>query len=149
MSERMYAAGNRFFISSFGQRIGLLMLAVVLCPPLIDTAPAQDRPAAEESEGGTLQPRRPRGRLPTYFARVVTAQQRETIYDLQMKYQEQLDVLLEQVQKLEQQRDMEVFDVLSPEQQQQVTAWTEEARQRRAAGRASPSPRNDSPENEN
>jgi len=146
MSERTHAARNRSSWSRSQYLIWLLLAAVVLGPPVTQATRAQERPASEEGDAAAPQPRRPRGRLPTYFARVVTAQQREKIYDLQSQYQEQLDTLLEQVRKLEQQRDMEVFDVLTPEQQQQVTAWTEEARQRRAGGRATNSARNESPE---
>ena len=118
---------------------GMLLGTMAILPavPNLPVIQAQESPAATENAPGPQPPRRPRGRLPTYFARVVTAQQRETIYDLQAQYQEQLDELLEQVRKLEQQRDMEVFQVLNPEQQQQVKAWNEEARQRRV-GRGAP-----------
>ena len=145
MSERTYAARNRSSWSRSQYLVWLLLAAVILGTPVTQAARAQDRTASEEGETAAPQPQRPRGRLPTYFARVVTAQQREKIYDLQSQYQEQLDTLLAQVRKLEQQRDMEVFDVLTPEQQQQVTAWTEEARQRRAGGRTTNSTRNESP----
>jgi hypothetical protein len=120
----------------------LLLAGLLLLPPASGPSQAQESPAAVEEQPATPPARRPLRRLPTYFARVVTAQQREKIYELQAQYQEQLDELLEQVRQIEQQRDKEVFDVLTPEQQEQVKAWTEEARQRRAASRsgASPSP---------
>jgi Spy/CpxP family protein refolding chaperone len=116
-------------------QLTVLLAALALLPLSSPPVEAQERPAAVADEPAMPPTRRPLRRLPTYFARVVTTQQREKIYELQAQYQEQLDALLDQVRKLEQERDKEVFQVLTPEQQQQVTAWTEEARQRRAASR--------------
>lgn len=139
-AERVVVTGSRFPRWGKSALAGMLLgtIAILSVVPSFPVVHAQESPAATENAPAPQPPRRPRGRLPTYFARVVTAQQREQIYDLQAQYQEQLDELLEQVRKLEAQRDMEVFQVLTPEQQQQVNAWNEEARQRRAGGGTRP-----------
>ncbi len=77
-----------------------------------------------------------RGRLPMFYSRVVTSEQREQIYAIQRKYQKQIDELTAQLRALQAQRDEEIHAVLTPEQQKQIAAWMEELRQRREAARA-------------
>jgi len=58
----------------------------------------------------------PRGGLPNYYSRVVTEQQRKTIYGIQATYEARIDALLAQIEELEKERDAEVEKVLTPEQ---------------------------------
>ena len=74
--------------------------------------------------------RRPR-RLPTYFSRVVTQKQREEIYEIQDRFEVELEALQQQVEAKTMERDQEIEAVLSAEQLAEVKRLTEEARQRR------------------
>lgn len=78
----------------------------------------------------------PRNRLPMFYSRVVTAEQREQIYAIQQKFQKQIDELTEQLRAVQAQRDEEIRAVLTPEQQKQIDTWMEELQQKRAAARA-------------
>lgn len=77
-----------------------------------------------------------RNRLPMFYSRVVTAEQREQIYAIQNKYQKQIDELTAQLHAVESQRDEEIRAVLTPEQQKQIDAWMAELQQKRAAARS-------------
>ena len=74
-----------------------------------------------------------RGRLPAYFSKVVTVEQREQIYSIQARYAGSIEQLKKQLKELTDRRDQEVTDVLSKEQQQKVNAFREAARKRREA----------------
>jgi hypothetical protein len=79
---------------------------------------------------------KPRGRLPVYFARVVDAEQRERIYDIQKSYAEQMEPLRQQLAQLDEQMRAEVREVLSDAQRQEVDQLIAEARARREAANA-------------
>lgn len=85
-----------------------------------DGTKAQDdaKPAVKAEAKKT--PKKPRGRLPNYYSKVVTAEQRESIYKLQSTYNGQIGELKKQIEELTKKRDDEVRGVLSPEQQKQV-----------------------------
>ncbi|HIF35031.1 MAG TPA: hypothetical protein EYG57_09050 [Planctomycetes bacterium] len=83
---------------------------------------------------------KPRGRLPVYYARVVTQEQRNKIYVLQAKFQIDLDKLLAELKKVEKQRDTEIRGVLNPDQQEKVDAWVAEAKAKREKRRKTSSP---------
>ena len=88
------------------------------------TAPttAQEKAAVEApaKAGAKKERAAPRGRLPAYYADVVTEEQREKIYTVQRKYADQLKKLQEQIEALEGQRDAEIEAVLTPEQKAKV-----------------------------
>lgn len=65
-------------------------------------------------------PKKARGRLPNYYSKVVTKEQREEIYKLQGTYNGQIEELQKQIAELTKKRDDEVRGVLSPEQQKEV-----------------------------
>jgi predicted exporter len=100
--------------------------------------PAQE--AQTKTPAATAKPERakPRGRLPAYYARVVSASQRETIYDIQAKFEDELKQLQERMQELLQQRDREVEGVLTQEQRKQIAAYVEDAKSRRSSAGESP-----------
>lgn len=78
---------------------------------------------------------KPRGRLPVYYSRVVSQDQREQIYGLQAKFQAEIDKLLAQLKQLEEQRDADVRKVLTDDQREKVDALVAEAKARREARR--------------
>ncbi len=72
-----------------------------------------------------------RGRLPAYYARVVSGDQRESVYKIQRSYAPKLQELTKQLQQLRAMRDKEIDAILTPEQLARVKQLREEARQRR------------------
>lgn len=72
-----------------------------------------------------------KGRLPPYFAQVVTERQRNEIYEIQRKYTEQIDALEAQLKSLQEQRDTEIESVLSDEQKEKLNKLRADAASRR------------------
>ena len=104
--------------------------------------------AQQAAEGAGEQPvaaaakerAKPRGRLPAHFADVVTAEQREEVYAIQGKFNDQIAELEAQIASLRTQRDMEVENVLTPEQKERVAQLREDAKKRRAERSTKQSP---------
>ena len=99
--------------------------------------PKPAKAGGEQTKAAPAKRAKPRGRLPVYYSRVVSQDQREQIYGLQAKFQEEIDKLLLQVRKIEEQRDADVRDVLSTDQQKKVDAFVAEAKAKREARRKS------------
>ncbi|MCO6459458.1 MAG: hypothetical protein J5I93_29450 [Pirellulaceae bacterium] len=121
-------------------RIRHLLLALALALSalawhVVGVTAQEAEPAAKPAVVKTERAK-PRGRLPAYYARVVSATQREKIYDIQAKFDEQLKMLEEQLAALVSQRDSEVEAVLTAEQKQQIAAFEAEAKARRGASNA-------------
>lgn len=116
----------------------LLALALALSALAWHVVGVTAQEAAPAVKPAVVKPERakPRGRLPAYYARVVSATQREKIYDIQAKFDEQLKMLEEQLAALVSQRDSEVEAVLTDEQKQQIAGFEAEAKARRGAGGA-------------
>ena len=76
---------------------------------------------------------KPRGRLPAYFAAVVSPEQRAAVYSIQAKYSKQIEDLERQIDELTAARDQEVDGVLTPEQLEKVNAKRAEAEAKRAS----------------
>ena len=74
-----------------------------------------------------------RGRLPAYFAAIVSTEQRQKVYDLQTAYAEKIAALEEQIAQLVVQRDKDVDAVLTPEQSAEVSRKRAEAAAKRKA----------------
>jgi hypothetical protein len=68
-----------------------------------------------------------KGRLPAYYADVVSQEQREKIYAIQAKYAEQIKALNDQLEALEKKQNDEIAGVLSAEQKEKVEAARAEA----------------------
>ena len=64
--------------------------------------------------------REQRGRLPNFFRHVVTATQREKMYDISKKYESQIAALEKQLADLEAKRDAEIEAMLTPEQKSKL-----------------------------
>ncbi|MHB0955107.1 MAG: hypothetical protein ACYC6N_20160 [Pirellulaceae bacterium] len=99
-------------------------------------AAAADTPApaaaAEESAAKKV-----RGRLPAYFGKVVTDKQREQIYTIQAKFNEEIAKLQEQLDTLSAKRDTEIEKVLTDEQRAEVARFKSERKTRRAESSSS------------
>lgn len=74
-----------------------------------------------------------RGRLPNYFSRVVTDDQRESIYEIQVRFNRQIADLQQQIEQLTTERDETVEKVLTPEQMAEVQKLRDEAKAKKAA----------------
>lgn len=85
-----------------------------------------------------------RGRLPAYFSAVVTTKQREEVYRIQARVQQQIDELRQKIAALETARNKEVDAVLDPDQLAEVNkkraAAAERRRTRRAVSSEGPAP---------
>lgn len=112
--------------------VGLLAAACLAwCPSgtlQAQQAPAQPKPEAKAE--AVKERAKPRGRLPAYYARVVTPQQRESIYKIQETYAEKLEALRAQLAELEAKMGEEIKAVLSPEQLKKVDEFAAEAKAR-------------------
>jgi Spy/CpxP family protein refolding chaperone len=93
------------------------------------SAPAPTRTA--ESSEETFRPR-----LPMYYGKVVTEEQRQKIYDIQRKYFPQIRALQKQLEALIAKRDAEIEAVLTPQQKAEIERLRKEAAARRASGAA-------------
>lgn len=71
------------------------------------------------------------GRLPAYFADVVSKDQRTKIYEIQAKYGDQIKKLRDQMESLDKQQQDEVLAVLSAEQRDHVAKRTADAKAKR------------------
>jgi hypothetical protein len=70
---------------------------------------------------------KPKGRLPAYFADVVSGEQREKIYSIQAKYADQIKDLNEQLEALDKKQNDEIDAVLTAEQKAKIDAARAEA----------------------
>ena len=70
--------------------------------------------------------------MPLYYARVVTSEQRERIYEIQAEYAEEIEVIENELKEKMSERDLAIEAVLSVEQLDEVKRWISEAKKRRA-----------------
>lgn len=84
-------------------------------------APSREQPTRSES----------RGRLPNFYTRVVTPQQREQIYEIQQGYAEEIEALRAKLAAIESKMNEEIEGVLDTDQLEQVKKLQAEAAQRR------------------
>lgn len=112
---------------------GLSVVPVVLALLVADGRVSADDKAEGKAEVKKKERAKPRGRLPNYFAAVVSQSQREQVYAIQARYAKQIDDLQRQIDELEATRDKEVDGVLTPEQLEKVNAKRAEAKAKRAA----------------
>jgi hypothetical protein len=118
-------------LNSLITRICLAAILGLLCVPARPGL-AQDKPTPRAT-GDQAAAKPFKGRLPTYFAQVVTSAQRTEIYSVQSRHAQSLERLRKQLKQLTAERDMEVWNVLTDIQQDEVTSLREAARKRREA----------------
>lgn len=119
-------------------RKGVLTLAVVF-PLMAALGLAQQAPekkagdATKPAAGAAAKPRaKPRGRLPAYYARVVSGDQRDKIYAIQQSYEAKIADLQAQLKALTDKRDAEVAAVLTADQKAKVDQLAADAKSKRA-----------------
>lgn len=76
--------------------------------------------------------KKPKGRLPVFYSKVVSGDQREEIYAIQAKYAPEMDALVEQLVELRNKMQSEIKSVLTPKQVARLKKLRAEAKQRRA-----------------
>jgi len=75
---------------------------------------------------------KPRGRVPNHYGKIgLTAEQKEGIYAIQAKYQEQIDALQEQIDELRQEEASEIYLVLTENQKASLKKILAEVAERR------------------
>jgi len=79
------------------------------------------------SIGQEAKEKKAKGKLPAYYADVVTETQRQKIYAIQDKYAKQISDLQSQLNAVTAQRDMEIETLLNPEQKEKVKKARDEA----------------------
>ena len=120
--------------------VGLLLTAILACGiatsvPLA-AGPPGDKPATEGDQPAPEKPAKRRGRLPAYFAKIVTPKQREEIYLIQEEFAPQIEDLVLQLQTKIAERDATILGVLSPDQVKQIHQLKATARDRQRTGQA-------------
>lgn len=115
---------TRFHGGNASRATALLGLLLLSCGPLA----AQDAAPAARAK--------PRGRLPAYYAKVISAPQKEQVYRVQAEYEQRIDALESQIAALEKQRNDAIRALLTPEQRKQVDALAAEAKTKRDARQA-------------
>ena len=115
-----------------GRFIGIAAFWSCLAVAAISLSPAQEKETAPPPAV------KQRLRLPAYFGRVVTQQQREEIYDILRDFEERLQPLRKELQELAERRDRQIADVLTKEQLAEVERYRDEARRLRSKPEESP-----------
>ena len=97
------------------------MLPALAWGGMPDVRAAEEKPPVDEKSESTegkakKSPVDYRGPLPLYYVKVASPDQKEKIYAVQEKYDEQLRSLMTQVKALQAQRDKEIDALLSPDQ---------------------------------
>jgi flagellar biosynthesis/type III secretory pathway protein FliH len=105
-------------------------------PQIASVAEAQEAETPATEAAAAKVRKKPRGRLPYYYSRVVDEKQRELIYAVQGKYAAQISQLQQQIDQLVASRMTEVEQVLTEEQKSRVVQFVAEALQRRNAAKA-------------
>jgi hypothetical protein len=86
--------------------------------------------------GQDKQEAKKKGRLPAYYADIVTDAQRQQIYAVQEKYAKTLTALQDQIDTIEKQRDAEIEGVLDAQQKARLKAVKADAVARKAKAAA-------------
>ena len=100
-------------------------------PPKDDSGGSAASSQPAEPKDGKKARKKPRGRLPRYYGKVVTDKQREEVYGIQARYREQIDKLRAEIAKLLKQQEEEVSAVLTDAQRSEVAKLREEAAKKR------------------
>lgn len=103
---------------------------------LLAVATAGTWVAAQEEEAPAAKPAASVKRLPPHYSKVVTSEQRTKIYAIQQEYAARIQVLQQQLDDLTSERDAQVREVLTPDQQRLVDELIALAKQQRDARRA-------------
>jgi len=99
--------------------------------PIFTTNNVQAQEEVTETE--EKKPRKkPRGRVPNHYGKLgLSPKQKETIYGIQAKYDQQIDALEKQIEELEAEEDQEIEDVLTDVQRARLQEILKEVEARR------------------
>lgn len=101
------------------------LLAALLCAQAGVSQETPKPAAAKAAKAANKAKTKARGRLPNNWGKLgITTTQREKIYDIQARYNEQIDALEAQLAELKMKRDQEAEAVLTPEQRKQLQQLT-------------------------
>jgi hypothetical protein len=115
------------------RRSRLALAIPVMCAMLVAGGLWAAQENGQQSAEKATATKKFRGRLPAYFAAIVSTEQRQKVYDLQAAYAEKIAALEEQIAQLVGQRDKDVDAVLTPEQSAEVSRKRAEAAAKRKA----------------
>lgn len=115
--------------SSLAKKVLVLAVCLPLVASMFLAAPSTE--GQEKAAGQKKEAKAPRGRLPAYYADVVTGAQREKIYAVQERYSAELLDLNQQIADLLKQQREEIEALLSPEQKAQIEKIAAEAVQKK------------------
>jgi hypothetical protein len=126
-----------------GSATALTLMGLLFPPPTTQAAgritSTQESTSVQEETAEQSKPQRSIRRLPTYYSRVVTQEQREEIYEIQETYTKELEAIEMELKNKQKERDLAIEAVLKPEQLEEVKRLLAEAKKRRSkkAGTAS------------
>ena len=119
-----------------GSATALTLMGLLFPPPTTQAAgrvtSTQESTSVQEETAEKAKSQRSTRRLPTYYSRVVTQEQREEIYEIQETYNEELEAIEVELKKKQKERDLAIEAVLQPEQLAEVKRLLAEAQKRRA-----------------
>ena len=122
--------------------VALLLTALWTASAIAQETPQQgaaEQPAAAAKTDANAA-KKPKGRLPAYYGKVVTDKQREQIYEIQGKFHEQIAKLQEQLNALTAKRDAEIEQVLTDDQRTEIARLKAERKARRTNGSSDEAP---------
>jgi hypothetical protein len=97
------------------------VFGVALCAALITlTAGAPSVSAADAQSGARVIKKIRKGRLPNYYADVVTEKQRDEIYKIQEEYKPKIDALKAQLEALNKEMNEKITAVLTADQKKKI-----------------------------
>ena len=116
--------------------IAALAVALPVALPSIraeEEDPAKERSAAEAAaeKPAKSKARKAKGRLPAFYGRVVTEEQRGEIYAIQTKYRPRIEDLTAELKRLRDKRREEVEAVLTSDQREQISMFRSKAKEGR------------------
>ncbi len=99
--------------------------------------------AASAAPAETTSAKKTVRRLPPYYGKVVTDKQREAIYAIQAKFNDEIAKLQAQLESLTAKRDAEIAQTLTDEQREEITRLKSERKTRRATSTSDDDPATD------
>jgi hypothetical protein len=117
---------NKTFFTASAFVLSFILLNAMLSAQDNSAEQNRDRLSVEQADkdgpankGLTLD-KKPTSRLPNGYGKVVDDKQREDIYKIQKEYNERIDFLKYRIELLTKERDIKIYSLLTPEQQEKV-----------------------------
>jgi hypothetical protein len=109
------------------RKVLVVAVVIVTAGVIVGTSPLSIGQEAKE--------KKVKGKLPAYFADIVTDSQRQQIYSVQEKYSKQIADLNSQLETVTKQRDSEIESLLNADQKEKLKKAREEgaAKKKKAA----------------